>query len=108
MAGQLQDVPFEGLGVAAALVGEVDGHLTHHATVGTAHAGYLQGNLDGPTANGKTTKPTLLGPATDDPPGAARRTAKVAPFLADREDHGAPFILRSHVGVAANPKPMIQ
>jgi hypothetical protein len=106
--GQLQDVSLEGVGVPAPLVGEVDGHLTDLATIGTAHPRHLQHDLDGTGANGETAKTTYLKPPPNHPPRAARGTAKISSFLTDREDHLAAFIRGLDIMVAANPKPMIQ
>jgi hypothetical protein len=106
--GQFQDVPLEGLGVAASCVREVDGHLTHRATVRTAHARHLQYDLDGAGTDGKTAKATHLESSADHPLGPASRTAKIPSFLTDGEDHLAALIRGLHIVVAANPKPMIQ
>jgi hypothetical protein len=106
--GQLQNVPLEGMGVRTAFVGKVHRHLANLAAIGTAHPRHIQFDLDGPTTNGKTAKATRLKPPPYDTPRTAGCTAKIPPFLTDRECHPASLIRGLHILVAPNPKPVVQ
>jgi len=105
---QLQNVPFERMGVGASLLGKTHRHLANLTTVGTSDTRHIQLDLDRSGADGKTAKATGLKSPPYDTPRPASRTAKISGFLTDREGHPARLIRGLDIPVAPNPKPVVQ
>jgi len=108
MSRQIQDIAFKRLGVGPSRLGKANGRLANGSAVLARQPGNSPFQLDPLVSDRHRTKPPHNHPL---PPNVLRATGRTATGLhlaLDRKDHTPCSILRSHVTVVTNPKPMVQ